>query len=146
METNQKSKRNFGTIINSRMYFSDSEKHLMIRELKSSKCTKADIWRKYTGKDDDHGKLIRWMREFGYDTSTNFRKINFAIKTLPMSSKKPVHTDFEKLQLEKRIAELEKKLKEAELKSIAFSTMVDIAEKEFKIPIRKKFNTKPLKK
>ena len=50
---------------------------------------------------------------------------------------------FEILQLKKRIAELEKQLKDAELKAIAFSTMVDIAEEEFKIPIRKKFNTKP---
>jgi hypothetical protein len=49
---------------------------------------------------------------------------------------------FEQLQLKSRIAELEKQLKESELKAIAFSTMVDIAEKEFKIPIRKKFNTK----
>jgi hypothetical protein len=59
---------------------------------------------------------------------------------------KPVNSDdesFEQLQLKKRIAELEKQLKDAELKAIAFSTMVDIAEKEFNIPIRKKFNTKP---
>ncbi|MBL0333033.1 MAG: hypothetical protein IPP65_09435 [Chlorobi bacterium] len=32
---------------------------------------------------------------------------------------------------------MEKQLKDAELKAIAFSTMVDIAEKEFNIPIRK---------
>jgi hypothetical protein len=32
------------------------------------------------------------------------------------------------------------------MKAIAFSTMVDIAEKEFNIPIRKKYNTKPSKK
>lgn len=50
---------------------------------------------------------------------------------------------FENLQLKKRIFELEKQLKDAELKAIAYSTMVDIAEKEFKIPIRKKLNTKP---
>ncbi|HET6245684.1 MAG: hypothetical protein H0V01_00305 [Bacteroidetes bacterium] len=52
---------------------------------------------------------------------------------------------FENLQLKKRVAELEKQLKEAELKAIVFSTMVDIAEKEFKIPIRKKHNIKPQK-
>ncbi|MBE7511155.1 MAG: hypothetical protein HS118_13380 [Bacteroidia bacterium] len=50
---------------------------------------------------------------------------------------KTTDTSFENLQLKRRIAELEKQLKEAELKAIAFSTMVDIAEKEFKIPIRK---------
>ncbi|MFY0255168.1 hypothetical protein ACDQ55_14565 [Chitinophaga sp. 30R24] len=54
-----------------------------------------------------------------------------------------LNNDFEKKQLEKRIADLEKQLKEGEMKAIAFSTMVDIAEKEFKIPIRKKYNTKP---
>jgi len=51
--------------------------------------------------------------------------------------------DFEKLQLQKRIAELEKQVQMAEMKAIAFSTMVDIAEREFNIPIRKKYNTKP---
>jgi hypothetical protein len=45
--------------------------------------------------------------------------------------------DFEKLQLQKRISELEKQVQLAEMKAIAFSTMVDIAEREFKIPIRK---------
>ena len=54
--------------------------------------------------------------------------------------------DFEVLQMKKRIAELENQLKDAEMKAIAFSTMVDIAEKEFNIPIRKKYNTKPSKK
>ena len=41
---------------------------------------------------------------------------------------------------------IENQLKDAEMKAIAYSTMVDIAEKEFKIPIRKKYNTKPSKK
>jgi cell division septum initiation protein DivIVA len=66
-----------------------------------------------------------------------------------MKEKKPkgeAIDSFENLQLKKRIEELEAQLKDAEMKSIAFSTMVDIAEKEFNIPIRKKFNTKPSKK
>jgi hypothetical protein len=48
--------------------------------------------------------------------------------------------------LKTRISELEEQVKDAEMKALAFSTMVDIAEKEFKISIRKKLNTKPLKK
>lgn len=36
--------------------------------------------------------------------------------------------DFEIQQMKKRIAELEIQVKDAELKAIAFSTMVDIAE------------------
>jgi hypothetical protein len=66
-----------------------------------------------------------------------------------MSDKKSTDMDqdsFETMQLKNRIAELEKQLKDAEMKAIAYATMVDIAEKEFNIPIKKKFNTKPLGK
>jgi hypothetical protein len=51
--------------------------------------------------------------------------------------------DFELEKLKNRISELEDKLRSSEMKAIAFSTMVDVAEKEFNIPIRKKLNTKP---
>lgn len=53
----------------------------------------------------------------------------------------PVMTEAEKKKLEKqeqRIKELEKKLEDAQIKNIALETLVDVAEKEFKIPIRKK--------
>ena len=50
---------------------------------------------------------------------------------------------FETMQLKKRIAEVEKPLKDAEMKAIAWATMIDIAEKKFNIPIKKKFKTKP---
>jgi len=88
------------------------------------------------------------MRQLGYDTSIKTRRPNFDTRTIVMTKKKskkePLNSfnDFETLQLKTRIAELEKKLKDAEMKAIAYSTMVDIAEKEFNLPIRKKYNTK----
>jgi hypothetical protein len=86
------------------------------------------------------------MRDLGYLTSSQQLMPNLASKGFIMPKKKVdpelPEEQFEQLQLKSRIAELEKQLKEAELKAIAFSTMVDIAEREFKIPIRKKFNTK----
>jgi transposase len=127
-----------------RNLFSDSERHSIIQEYLNSESTKDVIWRKYTGKTD-HGHLLRWMRELGYSDKGSYvsKKQTFAV----MAKHKPTQTgndnDFEMLQLKKRIAELEKQVKDAEMKAIAFSTMVDIAEEEFKIPIRKKFNTKP---
>ena len=48
----------------------------------------------------------------------------------------------EKVLLEKRIKELEKALEYAKLKNIAVETMIDIAEKQFKITIRKKAGPK----
>ena len=79
------------------------------------------------------------------------RSPNIVSNLYPMAKKKIKHdksvkTDcdsFENMQLKRQIAEFEKQLKDAELKAIAFSTMVDIAEREFNIPIRKKLNTKP---
>jgi len=131
--------------------FSEAEKHAIIQELISTQCTKVQIWEKYTGEEEEHGQLLRWMRQLGYNATIKTRRPNIVSNLNAMAQKKvkpdkAVNNDdesFENLQLKKRIAELEKQLKDAELKAIAFSTMVDIAEKEFKIPIRKKLNTKP---
>jgi 16S rRNA G527 N7-methylase RsmG len=54
--------------------------------------------------------------------------------------------EFEIQVLQKRVKDLEKQAEESELKAVAFSTMVDIAEKTFNIPVRKKFSTKLSKK
>ena len=133
--------------IGQRQYFSIDDQHFIIKEYLRSGVSKDEIWRKYTGKAD-HGCLIRWMRNLGYLTSNQQLKPKLAVNIDEMGKKarivpEVVKDDFEVQQMKKRIVELEKQLKDAELKSIAFSTMVDIAEQEFKIPIRKKFNTKP---
>lgn len=124
--------------------YSEADKHAIIKAYLGSNRTKQSIWQEFTGQAEEHGKILKWMRQLGYTlekicTFTEYKT------PVPMSNKpvSPSDSDFEKQQLEKRVAELEKQLKEAEMKAIAFSTMVDIAEKEFKIPIRKKYNTKP---
>ena len=45
-------------------------------------------------------------------------------------------------ELQKKIKELEKKLLDEQLRSEAYSRMIEKAEQEFKISIRKKTNTK----
>ena len=129
-------------------HFSSSEKEYILQDLISSGKTKQEIWEKYTGQKEEHGNLLKWMRQLGYDTSIKTRRSKFDKKSSIMAVKKSNTDskigldDFETLQLKKRIAELEKRLKDADMKAIAYSTMVDIAEKEFNIPIRKKYNTK----
>lgn len=40
-------------------YFTESEKHqIIIQELLNSGCTKAEIWQKYTGQEEEHGQLL----------------------------------------------------------------------------------------
>ena len=118
----------------------------MIQEMLETGCTKRDIWEKYTGDILEHGQILRWMRQLGYDESIPLRRPKYVLNLDPMKKQhKSDHTteSFENVQLKNRIEELEKQLKDAEMKTVAFSTMVDIAEKEFNIPIRKKYNTKP---
>jgi len=129
-------------------YFTVSERHQIIQEMLSSRCKKRAIWKKYTGESEEHGHLLRWMRELGYSDEDPARRITFVENHTVTAKKKSAMAStgdsFETLQLKKRVAELEAQLKDAEMKAIAFSTMIDIAEKAFSIPIRKKASTKPL--
>ena len=123
-----------------------SERQTMVLEYLEGNQSKASIWKKYTGQDTEHGKILLWLRQFGYEDKPKLS--NFASNTPLMSSSKqrPLKTesiDFEKQQLKNRIAQLEQQLAESEMKAIAYSTMVDVAEEKFQIPIRKKYTTKP---
>jgi hypothetical protein len=57
----------------------------------------------------------------------------------------PVMTEKERAKLDaahKRMKELEKQLEDAQMKNIALETMIDIAEEQLKISIRKKSGPK----
>lgn len=129
-----------------RKYFTDEQKHAIIQEMLSSGLSKKAVWKKYTGDEVDHGHILRWMRILGYyrNERPNFVSNEFEMKKKALPNQES--ESFESLQLKKRIEELEKQLKDAEMKAIAFSTMIDIAERNLNISIRKKVNTKPLKK
>ena len=45
-------------------------------------------------------------------------------------------------ELEKRVRELEKQLELAQMKVVALNTVIDIAEKDYKLEIRKKYGPK----
>jgi len=126
---------------NNKLYFADHEKKLIIEDYLSGNETKQSVYSRYTGYPTENGKLTKWMRKLGI--ADNFVKnTNLVNMQIKKKDKEPSSENFETLKLKKRIAELEKQLQTAEMKAIAFSTMVDIAEKEFNIPIRKKHNTK----
>ncbi len=84
------------------------------------------------------------MRKFGiidkYVKNTNFEDMPTKKKDI-----KPDSGEFEMLKLKKRLTDLEEQLQTAEIQAIAFFKMADIAEKEFNILIRKKYDTKPKK-
>lgn len=67
------------------------------------------------------------------------KKINDGLLSLPPMTGQQKN-DLKALQL--RNKELEKSLKDANLMILALNTMIDVAEKDLKIPIRKKRDTK----
>jgi transposase-like protein len=140
----EESKVILGQRIGTKLYLSDDEKRLIIEDYLSGNETRQSVYKRYTGHSVEHGKISQWMCELGIEYKS---KKSPNLVTMP-KRKKDIEVgsdEFETLQLKKRIEELEKQLQTAEMKAIAFSTMVDIAEKEFNIPIRKKHNTKPSK-
>lgn len=111
-----------------------SERHQIIQEFLNSNKSKTEIWHKYTGQTEEHGQILRWMRKYGYTDEP--RTITFA----PVMSENKSISDgnVDAAKLKQRIKELEKALEYSELKATAYSTMIDVAEEELKISIRKK--------
>lgn len=138
----EESKVILGQWRNNKVYFSDQEKKLIIEDYLSGNETKQSVYSRYSGHSSEKGIITMWMRKFGIDDKFE-KSPNFVVMPKRKKEAKVESDEFETLQLKKRIEELEKQLQTAEMKAIAFSTMVDIAEKEFNIPIRKKLNTKP---
>ena len=124
--------------------FSRAQKHLIVQDYLTGRLSKREIWEKYTGAKEEHGQILRWMRQFGYDNQTPLcDNPNFVEIIAEMEKKtninKPIADAVEDTQvLQRRIALLEYQLKEEQAKAAAFSTMIDIAENELKISIRKK--------
>jgi|GEM_PF-751344 ribosomal protein S8 len=120
------------------IYFSEEEKRKIIEEMLERDCTKQEIWGKYTGRKEEHGSIIEWMRELGYiegykasDKNSKFAKISDDMEA------KAKEKSYEILKLEKRIEQLEKRLKEAEMKEVAYNIMVEIIKEEYGIDIKK---------
>lgn len=117
-------------------FFNRDERKLIIEEYLSGNHTKQFIWHKYTGQSQERGRLIRWMRALGYPIIS--QKPSFAAINNYIMAKQKTPLDIENLELKRRINELEKNLVDSELKALAFDTMINVAEKELKICIRKK--------
>ncbi|MBL7779556.1 MAG: hypothetical protein JNK66_14855 [Chitinophagales bacterium] len=110
--------------------FSKSEKRWIAREIHSGRMTMGQAKEYYATRSKNPESLIRnWLREYKPE-------IDFTL---------PVMTEKEKQKLEaahKRLKELEKQLEDAQMKNIALETMIDIAEEQLKISIRKKSGPK----
>ena len=124
-----------------RSHYSLAFKHSVIKEYLAGGIGKNALLRKYNIKIN--GGILRWMRQLGYIENEEKGRYLAVIKPLSLSSKKTnkATTSSNELQ-EQRIKDLERLLEDEQLRSEAYSRIIDIAEKEYNIPIRKKPNTK----
>lgn len=126
--------------------FSIEERRKIVDEYLAGGYSKAAIWKKYTGQDDEHGVLLRWMRQLGLiSKEKTYRRSIKKSSNLPLESFSFVRKEEKDItaeDLKKRIKELEKQLETAQLKAEGYEIMIEIAEKQLNIPIRKKSDTK----
>jgi hypothetical protein len=109
---------------------SNAEKRWLIRELDSGRMTVGEARERINFYSKSPEALIRsWQKKFSPEIAF----------TLPLMTEK----EKQKLEaLNKRMKDLEKQLETFQMKNIALETLIDIAEEQLKISIRKKSGPK----
>ena len=124
--------------------YSEKFKRKVIEEYLRIGCTKMDLVRKY--KIRSKSGITSWMQELGYEDINRkmyyFEVLNRSTLMAGKKSKKQKTPVNEQTALLEKIKLLELKLEEEKLRSEMFSRMVEIAEKDLNIPIRKKYSTR----
>lgn len=121
--------------------FSKEEKTAIIEEYLTTPLSKTQIWRKHTGYVHERGSLLRWMRQLGYKDKLNIRRI-FSPELINPLNNLQEDNNLSNDELLVKLKKLEKELEDAKLKAEGYQLMLEVAEKELNVPIRKKSGTK----
>jgi len=126
----------------SAVLYPEAFKHSVIKEYLITGLSKQTIQRKYDIKFKS--AIVAWMKQYGYLDIHQKVSILRSSNQLELAKKhNPEHTSSKDDQsLKKRIKELEKQLEDEKIRTEMLSRMIDLAENELKVPIRKKSNTK----
>ncbi|MBL4656473.1 MAG: hypothetical protein JKX73_00615 [Flavobacteriales bacterium] len=116
-------------MIRDSIHYSAVFKNQVVSNVLSGKLSKDEAKRVYgiRGKST----VSKWIRKF---ESQEVRPVIMANET--------PNADLSKEEALAKVKALEEALRLAEIKAAGYSMMIDIAEKEFKVPIRKKLDTK----
>jgi transposase len=102
----------------------------LVREITAGRMSRKEALERFDfGNNSAEQTLYRWMKWYNPSIPV----------TLPVMSEK------ERLKLEalqKQVKELERQLENAQMKNVALETMIDVAEEQLKIKIRKKSGPK----
>lgn len=109
---------------------SEEEKRSIVRTSLLSGVQKKELMRKHG--ITSYSVLYRWINKYGNDILAE------TLDVPAMKKRKEDVPTSEEDQLRRRIEELEAALKDARLKAAVYEKMIEIAEEELNVPIRKK--------
>jgi transposase-like protein len=115
-------------------HFTDDIRFQVVQEYLNTDLSQADLMKKHS--IGGNSCITNWMRKFG--TSEVIVEQITQQRTM---SKEGEKTPRER-KLEAKVKELEKALEQERLRTLALDTMINVAERDLKISIRKKSGTK----
>jgi transposase len=128
-------------IIDGKRHYPLEFKHAVIKEYLAGGIGHKALLRKYDIRIN--AGIVRWMRQLGYAEAPVKDRYLPSAKPLYLPAKKTnKEQSLDALSQEQRIKELERLLEDEQLRSEAYRRMIEIAEKDLNIPIRKKSHTK----
>lgn len=114
--------------------YSDEFKRAVCEEYLNGTASKMDIQRKY--RICYKSAIVTWLRKFGYAKQAgSHHLVSSTLNSMGKSNK-------DTQALEQKIKMLEQQLADAELKVVVYDKLIEVAERDLNISIRKKRNTK----
>ena len=121
--------------------YEEGFKRKVIEEYLSTGCSKMSLLRKY---DIPFKSAIQtWMRILGYNDVHQGLQMRKFEEPIFISLPKRSNPSTDKIsELQQKVRELERQLEDEKLRTEAYIRVIEKAEQELKIPIRKKPNTR----
>ena len=114
--------------------FTDDFKFMVVQDYLRGGISKEELKRKYNYNGNNN--IYRWLRKFGVSKPSENPIEQHRV--MPKEKQKSTSEQF----LELKVKRLEEELKREQFKSKALNVMIDIAERELKVDIRKKSGAK----
>jgi transposase len=114
------------------VYFSESFKIQIVREIESGKATQRELALRYGIKGNS--TVLKWLRKYG----------SLPLPTPKKSGEKMMNSNNEELLMcENEIKELKKELEFSRMRNVVLETMIDVADRDLGLNLRKKCGAKP---
>ena len=120
------------------VYYSEEMKLKIIKQVLTGSISMSQAQKNYN--IGGNCTISRWISKF---MSQNDPQVNKGVTTMIERHSEEKDPKGEIARLKAKIKQLEDQLEYEKLRSEAYETMIQIAEKEFKLPIKKKFGAKP---